>query len=387
MACENEAKQNLAGCSSDGGEDICRYCCSTDNCNLAANPSSANPSTANPSTANPSTAKPSTVNPSTAKSSTANPSTAKPSTVNPSTANLSTTKLSTANPSIANPSTAKPSTTKSTWIDTRHEQNCLLSDMMVYNEKVDTHLRIARVVNSRSAIRCTAFCILDPACTSIRFDRKSTCEMYSIIGDGRDTGNEDSSKKYYEISKSYRQVTIHEYLGCNENQEVGYSCQQGDVCCNIVEDVNGVRECENLICNKYITSATDYNYQFDYQLLEGMTRIEFSVIAYNDAHVVLTSSPRAMENMYTIAIGGWSNAKSVIRRCRHCNDEAIHNASGLVSPYEFTKFWISFENGLISVGRVGEDSFMEWQDPHPLQVNYIGFTTGYGSGGIFKFCH
>ena len=69
---------------------------------------------------------------------------------------------------------------------------------------------------------------------------------------------------------------------------------------------------------------------------------------------------------------------------------------GMVSPDQFRSFWISFSpEGSIAVGRAGEGAFMEYSDPPgndlyraptPIDVKYIGFSTGWGSTGEFRFC-
>ena len=39
------------------------------------------------------------------------------------------------------------------------------------------------------------------------------------------------------------------------------------------------------------------------------------------------------------------------------------------------------------VGREANEYFMTWQDPNPLDVSYVGYSTGFGSTGVFKFCN
>ncbi|XP_071951473.1 C3 and PZP-like alpha-2-macroglobulin domain-containing protein 8 [Antedon mediterranea] len=142
-----------------------------------------------------------------------------------------------------------------------------------------------------------------------------------------------------------------------------------------------------MICKQYVTT-TNNEYRFDNPILqvETTTRIEFSVVAKNDVHIALSSSPEVMTPMYEIVIGGWKNTKSVIRRCAQCDIEKEHKETGILSVDEFTKFWISFVNGSIRVGLVGSDLFMEWNDSNPLPVKYVGFSTWHGIEGTFQFC-
>ena len=51
------------------------------------------------------------------------------------------------------------------------------------------------------------------------------------------------------------------------------------------------------------------------------------------------------------------------------------------------KFWISWRNGIIKVGRgevYDDDVFMKWQDPDFHDVNGIAFYTGWGASGIWR---
>ncbi|XP_071950454.1 uncharacterized protein [Antedon mediterranea] len=259
--------------------------------------------------------------------------------------------------------------TESSLVRTLHEHNCFLSNMMVRNKK-DYNVKMDRVVNSCSAIQCVSFCTLDPTCVSIRFDRINSCVMYSSVESGSlDTDN--GQPTYYEISK----IKNHESIGYNENDEVKCFYQYG-------------YECQNMICKEYVTTA-NYEYRFDNPILqvETTTRIEFSVVAKNDVHIALSSSPEVMIPMYEIVIGGWENTQSVIRRCAQCPDKKIYFEAGIISVDEFTKFWISFVNGSIRVGLEGSDHFMEWDDPYPFPVKYVGFSTWYNIKGIFQFCH
>ena len=90
--------------------------------------------------------------------------------------------------------------------------------------------------------------------------------------------------------------------------------------------------------------------------------------------------------MYEVVIGGWSNTKSVIRRAKQSQQKVEASTPSIVSPTEFRGFWITYNNGVIKVGKEGQEAFMEWIDPNPLPVNNMGYSTGWGSNGEFKFC-
>lgn len=116
--------------------------------------------------------------------------------------------------------------------------------------------------------------------------------------------------------------------------------------------------------------------------------MEFEVKATNDVHVALSSSNTGEGQMYEIVIGGWGNTQSVIRLCPSCPHEVEVETIGILSGSEFRGFVITYgSDGPISVFKYGEGiPFMEWTDPNPFQVNYVGYSTGYGSDGEFKFC-
>ncbi|XP_033108598.1 uncharacterized protein LOC117110106 [Anneissia japonica] len=326
-SCETQQNQNDGQCHPSVSPSVCRYCCSTDMCNLNEDPSVVT--------------------------------------------------------SVEIETTVEVS---SLVRDAREETNCFRSKLMVHKENAPSEIRVIHLVHTQSAIRCVMHCMMEPVCISVKFDGKNTCYLNGISEDTEeDIFTTDSNMVYYETSQQYK-ISIHGHIGCKDNQEVGYSCQDEYVCCNIVENVNDYQSCENLICSEYITGLV-YEYRFDNpRLLVGTSSIEFSVAAYHDVHICLSSMPEVMNPMYEIVIGGNTNTVSYIRRCAQCNSETS-TTNTVVSPYVFTKFWISFDNGLIRVGINGEDAFMTFQDQDPLDVYYIGFSTGFGSGGLFRFCH
>ena len=81
--------------------------------------------------------------------------------------------------------------------------------------------------------------------------------------------------------------------------------------------------------------------------------------------------------------------------CKSMNKYLLLPSTGMVSPNSFRSFWISFSPGFVAVGRAGEDAFMKCRDPpgndvysapKPIDVKYVGFSTGWGSTGEFRFC-
>ena len=93
--------------------------------------------------------------------------------------------------------------------------------------------------------------------------------------------------------------------------------------------------------------------------------------------------------MYEIILGGSANRKSSIRRCKGGCEKARFNTKqfGVLAGEEMRSFRVTINEGHITVGRVGDDSpFLQWNDPEPIPVEYLGFATGANSRGLFHFC-
>ncbi|XP_033127356.1 uncharacterized protein LOC117125080 [Anneissia japonica] len=136
-------------------------------------------------------------------------------------------------------------------------------------------------------------------------------------------------------------------------------------------------------------SVTDDQYRYRYNLPrvpDDVTRFEFSVRASNDVHIALSSQNRDLNSMYEIVIGGWGNTRSVIRRCKQCTNRVSYRSSDFLDLHEYRHFWIQFDDGVISVGYVGKAAFMTYTDPSPFEINFVGYSTGWGSNGSFLFC-
>ncbi|XP_067655796.1 uncharacterized protein 5-like [Haliotis asinina] len=117
----------------------------------------------------------------------------------------------------------------------------------------------------------------------------------------------------------------------------------------------------------------------------------FKVKACGDAHVALqTNYQNSNLQMYEIVLGGWSNTRSVIRRCAQCTILTSYQGT-MVSCSQYKQFWTSFVDGTIKAGRggtVGQDEILSYTDPDPHTINYFAAATGFGSSGewIFDFC-
>ncbi|XP_077861526.1 uncharacterized protein LOC144341898, partial [Saccoglossus kowalevskii] len=135
----------------------------------------------------------------------------------------------------------------------------------------------------------------------------------------------------------------------------------------------------------FLSSEDDYTYEY-VAASPGVSRTDFEVKASNDALIGLSEEGQDMPDMYEIVIGGNKNTQSFIRRCMLCENEVVEETPDILSADEFRAFYVTWYDGYIKVGKRSEEPFMEWQDPDPLPVNYVGYTTGWGSEGEFQLC-
>jgi hypothetical protein len=58
----------------------------------------------------------------------------------------------------------------------------------------------------------------------------------------------------------------------------------------------------------------------------------------------------------------------------------------LLSDHEYKRFSITWLDGLITVRSGGQNGtvLMEWRDPNPIGVSYVGVRTGWGATGNWK---
>lgn len=113
----------------------------------------------------------------------------------------------------------------------------------------------------------------------------------------------------------------------------------------------------------------------------------FQVSAQHDAHVALMSTDNTAGPLYEIVIGGWGNTGSCIRlemqqQCKATYDGPVVNSN------TYTHFWVSWANGVISLGRsetVNQTKLIDFTHTDPYPVNFLAVMTGFGSTGNWKF--
>ncbi|XP_071489207.1 C3 and PZP-like alpha-2-macroglobulin domain-containing protein 8 [Diadema antillarum] len=127
-----------------------------------------------------------------------------------------------------------------------------------------------------------------------------------------------------------------------------------------------------------------------------MTSLDFEVRSEKEVFIALVSSiNKEKKEMYEIALGGWGNTGSAISECPGTDlsgfcDITIRNGAmieSVLSGYDsYERFWITFHNNTVAVGRHGNSiPFMAATYPSLMEINYVGVFTGYGSDGYWKF--
>ncbi|XP_017886266.1 uncharacterized protein LOC108628686 isoform X2 [Ceratina calcarata] len=114
--------------------------------------------------------------------------------------------------------------------------------------------------------------------------------------------------------------------------------------------------------------------------------VVIDVRAKSNAHVALSSKKGESSPMYEIILGGWENKASVIRYDRKQPDKVRVDTPNLLSENETRKFAICWLDGHITVraGGLNGSTIMDWQDPKPIGVSYVGVRTGWGATGKWK---
>ncbi|XP_017790686.1 PREDICTED: uncharacterized protein LOC108572874 isoform X2 [Habropoda laboriosa] len=119
-----------------------------------------------------------------------------------------------------------------------------------------------------------------------------------------------------------------------------------------------------------IKTRDELTYKF-HNVRSGSVLIE--VRAKSNAHIALTNKKGESSPMYEILLGGWENMASVIRYDRKQPDKVRVN----------TPNWLDGRI-MVKAGDLNGSVIMEWQDPKPIGVSYVGVRTGWGATGKWK---
>ncbi|XP_078576718.1 uncharacterized protein LOC144862241 [Branchiostoma floridae x Branchiostoma japonicum] len=187
---------------------------------------------------------------------------------------------------------------------------------------------------------------------------------------------------------------VGEDLVCSDIDECGMNnggCT--DVCTNspgsYVCSCYGEVPIDNGACLACLDRDTDgtYEYQWD---LQPVTFPYIVMAARTDGPVYLALSTEVnnVEQAYEIIIRGQSSDGSVIRRSVQGPDMVSADTRGILSPGAYRAFWIYWwPSGTIAVRLQGEIlPFLQWTDPDPLPVRYIGYTMDQQFPAQWRFC-
>ncbi|XP_049564221.1 C3 and PZP-like alpha-2-macroglobulin domain-containing protein 8 [Orcinus orca] len=141
--------------------------------------------------------------------------------------------------------------------------------------------------------------------------------------------------------------------------------------------------------NERVHISTPNKYEFQYvQRPLRLTHFDVAVRAHNDARVALSPGPQDTAGMIEIVLGGHQNTRSWISTSKMGEPVASTHTAKILSWDEFRTFWISWHSGLIQVGHGPEPTndsvIMAWTLPKTPEVQFIGFSTGWGSVGEFR---
>ena len=134
-----------------------------------------------------------------------------------------------------------------------------------------------------------------------------------------------------------------------------------------------------------VLTPDDFRYNYVWQTTTYKNNhFRFWVRACHDVHLNL--SPVHGERFYEVVIGGWDNSMSVIRFGGSHRVEYREN--GIVDCKEFREFWVSWDRGVIRVGKGNEirrQEFMFWSVEDFGEINHLSMSAGYGSDALWVF--
>ncbi|XP_019623012.1 PREDICTED: uncharacterized protein LOC109469067 [Branchiostoma belcheri] len=163
----------------------------------------------------------------------------------------------------------------------------------------------------------------------------------------------------------------------------GIVCKNSDQADGICEDYEARYCCET--SNVCRTFATNRGLSDTFNNPPASSPVKFKVQATYHVNVLLSSRNYWMPEKYIITIG---NTHSLIRKNDWNRITAEVLATGFLSPTQYKGFWISWTlNGTIAVGREGDVTpFMQFSDPDPLPIRFVGFRTWKTEYGSLEIC-
>jgi hypothetical protein len=140
----------------------------------------------------------------------------------------------------------------------------------------------------------------------------------------------------------------------------------------------------------YFYTEGDYNYTILTDLIpptEYCGQMIFDVKAEGNAFIALLSGNDDSGPLYEIAFGMNGDTYSVIRKEKigiaNWNGEVLIDWD-IFPRYKFVSLFISWNNGTITIGKVGSFN-LTWVDPSPLSIKNIAVSTAGSLVGEWNF--
>ncbi|XP_067665633.1 C3 and PZP-like alpha-2-macroglobulin domain-containing protein 8 [Haliotis asinina] len=120
----------------------------------------------------------------------------------------------------------------------------------------------------------------------------------------------------------------------------------------------------------------------------GTSTVVFLVKTCHDAIFVLHTYPNSYTPVIEVAIGGDNNMRSFVHGCIGCAFTEYHDESSILSCNEYRPFWLSWRDGVISVGKglvAGGQRFLQWTPTTNIVINYVSISTYVNNPGTWLF--
>ncbi|XP_071784763.1 uncharacterized protein [Asterias amurensis] len=118
------------------------------------------------------------------------------------------------------------------------------------------------------------------------------------------------------------------------------------------------------VCEYFTEPSKPHTFRYIMGPLSMPFKLDFKAKTFAGLMIALAER-NATDTMFAeINIGGWSGSKSVIRACHSDNCTELfgeHNEPGIVNENEFRPFWIEYIEGVVKVGKGGQQTaFSQW---------------------------